>query len=110
MSTCPFCLVEPARVVASSETAIAIRDAYPITEGHTLVLPRTAAWLRRTALPGAVPEHSGIPYFTMKECGQWKGPFAAWKQDPSLRDHFSRLLAESLMKTCGKDLKAICTE
>ncbi len=40
MSTCPFCSVEPSRVVASSETAIAIRDAYPITEGHTLVLPR----------------------------------------------------------------------
>ena len=40
MSTCPFCLIEPARLVASSEAAIAIRDAYPITEGHTLVLPR----------------------------------------------------------------------
>ncbi len=29
-----------------------------------------------------------IPYFTMKECAQWKGPFAAWKESPEIRDQF----------------------
>jgi diadenosine tetraphosphate (Ap4A) HIT family hydrolase len=41
MSSCPFCEVEPARLFAACEVAIAIGDAYPITEGHTLVLPRS---------------------------------------------------------------------
>jgi hypothetical protein len=38
---CPFCEVEPARLVSACEAAIAIKDSYPITEGHTLVLPRS---------------------------------------------------------------------
>jgi diadenosine tetraphosphate (Ap4A) HIT family hydrolase len=39
--SCPFCEVEPARLVSACEVAIAIKDSYPITEGHTLVLPRS---------------------------------------------------------------------
>jgi diadenosine tetraphosphate (Ap4A) HIT family hydrolase len=35
---CPFC--DPARsIVCSNASAIAIRDAYPVSEGHTLVIP-----------------------------------------------------------------------
>ena len=39
--SCPFCEVEPARLVSACEAAIAIKDSYPITEGHTLVLLRS---------------------------------------------------------------------
>src|SRR5215831_20741051 len=39
--SCPFCEVEPAKLVSACEAAIAIKDSYPITEGHTLVLPRS---------------------------------------------------------------------
>ena len=40
MSKCPFCDLEEARIVSSSSAAFAIRDSFPLTEGHTLVIPR----------------------------------------------------------------------
>ena len=40
MTSCPFCELESARITAASEYAIAFRDAFPLTEGHTLVVPR----------------------------------------------------------------------
>jgi ATP adenylyltransferase len=40
MSVYPFCAVARSRVVAECEVAIAIRDAFPVTDGHTLVVPR----------------------------------------------------------------------
>ena len=40
---CPFCSPPPEQVVAESTHAVAIRDAYPLAEGHTLVLPKAHA-------------------------------------------------------------------
>ena len=40
MIGCPFCSIDPSRVVASNAVAFALRDGYPISEGHTLVVPR----------------------------------------------------------------------
>ncbi len=37
---CPFCEIDPGRVVAHNHAAFAIRDAFPVSKGHTLVLPR----------------------------------------------------------------------
>jgi diadenosine tetraphosphate (Ap4A) HIT family hydrolase len=37
--TCPFCELPPARIVARNEYGVVIRDAYPVTPGHTLVIP-----------------------------------------------------------------------
>lgn len=37
---CPFCSVSKPEEVWSSELVFAIRDRYPVTEGHTLVIPR----------------------------------------------------------------------
>lgn len=37
--TCPFCELPPARIVARNEHGVVIRDAYPVTPGHTLVIP-----------------------------------------------------------------------
>ncbi|MFM1987180.1 MAG: hypothetical protein RJA99_137 [Pseudomonadota bacterium] len=39
-ATCPFCTLPAARIVASNDLAIAIRDGYPISPGHTLIIPR----------------------------------------------------------------------
>jgi len=39
-SNCPFCDPDPSRVVAQSELAVALRDGYPVSEGHTLIVPR----------------------------------------------------------------------
>lgn len=37
---CPFCELAPSRVVAQSLLTITIRDAFPVSPGHTLVIPR----------------------------------------------------------------------
>lgn len=37
---CPFCSPEPRRVVGENTFAIALRDAFPVSPGHTLVVPR----------------------------------------------------------------------
>jgi len=38
-AVCPFCAPPAERVLFRNEDAIALRDAYPITPGHTLVIP-----------------------------------------------------------------------
>jgi len=38
--TCFFCEIPGDRVVAENTLALAFRDAFPVTEGHSLVIPR----------------------------------------------------------------------
>ena len=38
--SCPFCTFEPDRILLNSENVVALPDAYPVVDGHTLVLPR----------------------------------------------------------------------
>jgi diadenosine tetraphosphate (Ap4A) HIT family hydrolase len=40
MESCPFCSVEPNRKWIENSSALAFPDAYPVSEGHTLVIPR----------------------------------------------------------------------
>lgn len=40
MTTCPFCQIPSERIVLANELAFVIRDGYPISPGHTLVIPR----------------------------------------------------------------------
>jgi len=37
--TCLFCCLPESRVLLRNETAIVVRDAFPVTRGHTLVVP-----------------------------------------------------------------------
>jgi diadenosine tetraphosphate (Ap4A) HIT family hydrolase len=37
--TCPFCDLPPQRIVRKLEGCIAFADAYPVSPGHTLVIP-----------------------------------------------------------------------
>ena len=37
---CPFCSLPPERVLASNALAFVIRDGYPVSPGHTLIIPR----------------------------------------------------------------------
>lgn len=37
---CPFCDVEADRIRLESGAGLAIRDLFPVAEGHTLVIPR----------------------------------------------------------------------
>ncbi len=40
LDRCPFCELDPGRLWLENDTAIALWDAFPITKGHTLVIPR----------------------------------------------------------------------
>jgi diadenosine tetraphosphate (Ap4A) HIT family hydrolase len=37
---CIFCNIDPSRLVATNELMVAIKDAYPVTEGHSLLIPK----------------------------------------------------------------------
>lgn len=40
MSNCPFCTLPAERIIHTSQHGLVIRDGYPITPGHALVIPR----------------------------------------------------------------------
>jgi diadenosine tetraphosphate (Ap4A) HIT family hydrolase len=40
MPPCPFCTLPPARIIAGDAHAFALRDGYPVSPGHTLIVPR----------------------------------------------------------------------
>ena len=41
MSTpCPFCCLAVDRLILESEGAVVIRDGFPVSPGHTLIIPR----------------------------------------------------------------------
>jgi len=37
---CPFCNLDAGRIVLDNAAAVALPDGFPVTEGHTLVVPR----------------------------------------------------------------------
>lgn len=39
-SVCPFCLLPADRLLASNEHAVAILDGFPVSPGHTLIIPK----------------------------------------------------------------------
>jgi diadenosine tetraphosphate (Ap4A) HIT family hydrolase len=39
-SPCPFCNLSAERIVLANELAVVIRDAFPVSPGHTLILPQ----------------------------------------------------------------------
>lgn len=47
---CPFCELDTTRAVATNDLAFAIRDLYPVSPGHTLVIPKrhVASWFDAT--------------------------------------------------------------
>jgi diadenosine tetraphosphate (Ap4A) HIT family hydrolase len=49
--SCVFCSLPLERIVAKNDLAIVIRDAFPVSAGHTLVIPRrhVASYFETTA-------------------------------------------------------------
>jgi diadenosine tetraphosphate (Ap4A) HIT family hydrolase len=37
---CPFCNIPPERIVEAASSAYSVLDAFPVSPGHTLVVPR----------------------------------------------------------------------
>jgi diadenosine tetraphosphate (Ap4A) HIT family hydrolase len=40
MPNCLFCTIPQDRIIDSNEFGVAIRDGYPISPGHTLIIPK----------------------------------------------------------------------
>jgi diadenosine tetraphosphate (Ap4A) HIT family hydrolase len=40
---CAFCALAPGRIILANGLAVAFRDAFPLSPGHTLVIPRRHA-------------------------------------------------------------------
>ena len=38
--SCPFCTLDPSRILAANDLAVAVCDAYPVSPGHTLMVPK----------------------------------------------------------------------
>lgn len=38
--SCPFCTLPDNRILLADPLAVVIRDAYPVSPGHTLIIPR----------------------------------------------------------------------
>lgn len=49
-SPCPFCQVNPARVFLDTDAILGIWDAFPVSPGHALLIPRrhVATWFDAT--------------------------------------------------------------
>ena len=47
---CPFCTLPPERIIDSNDLALVIRDGYPVSPGHTLVIPKrhNGSWFEFT--------------------------------------------------------------
>lgn len=37
--TCPFCSQEPSGILLANDHAVAVYDGYPVSPGHTLIIP-----------------------------------------------------------------------
>ena len=40
---CPFCTISAERVIAENDLAYAVRDGFPVSKFHTLIIPRRHA-------------------------------------------------------------------
>ena len=40
MSDCPFCTLPKQRIQVASDLGLIVRDAFPISPGHTLIIPK----------------------------------------------------------------------
>ena len=48
--TCPFCTLPTTRIVKENDLAVLIHDAYPVSPGHCLVIPKRhiGSWFEAT--------------------------------------------------------------
>lgn len=48
--SCPFCSIPRDEIIASNDTAFAIRDIFPVSPGHMLIIPyrHVSSWFEST--------------------------------------------------------------
>ena len=59
-SACPFCHLPQERVILASKYAVAFYDGYPVSEGHTLVIP-----LKHVSSLAELSEEEGVGLWDM---------------------------------------------
>jgi len=37
---CPFCVLDPQRILAEDDLTVVYRDGFPVSPGHTVIIPR----------------------------------------------------------------------
>jgi diadenosine tetraphosphate (Ap4A) HIT family hydrolase len=37
---CPFCILEDCQIIAETDLTVSLRDNFPVSPGHTLIIPR----------------------------------------------------------------------
>lgn len=74
---CPFCAIDAARVAHESPLALGLWDAFPLTDGHALIVPRrhVASWFDATADERAALL-AGVD--RMRELVLARGPVDGW--------------------------------
>ena len=40
MKNCPFCTIDKRRIILENKALVVIRDAFPISSGHALIIPK----------------------------------------------------------------------
>lgn len=40
IQACPFCTLPQERIIESNDSGVVIRDGFPVSPGHTLIIPR----------------------------------------------------------------------
>ncbi len=50
-ASCAFCSLPPGRILHATDLGVVVRDAYPVSAGHTLIIPRrhVASFFETTA-------------------------------------------------------------
>ena len=66
-SDCPFCTLNSERIVSDLDLVVIIRDGYPVSPGHTLIIPKRhvksifeATFAEREALLRGLEEAKGV--------------------------------------------------
>ena len=51
-NSCPFCTLPPERIIQENQHAVYFLDAYPVSQGHSLIIPKRhiASWFDATAI------------------------------------------------------------
>ena len=75
--TCPFCVPEPSRLLVSEGLVFALRDGYPVSPGHSLIVPRRHVGSFGEASPryrGDRPDpRGGIRWIIPEKADYWSG-------------------------------------
>ena len=71
---CPFCTLPLERIIDSNDLALVSRDAYPVSPGHTLVIPKRhiGSWFEITpeeqsAMLGLLGKAKAVPPVSNKK-------------------------------------------